>query len=174
MAKQEPQRPRPEAQPQRPPFLVVPAVDLLGDEAVRLERGDFGRVALRAGDPADLVARFASAGAALIHVVDLDGARYGRIRPELVARLVSSAAGIPVQASGGIRTLADAEAMLEAGAARVVVGTASSSPSMLAAAGWRSRVGSGSRSSRPMRPPSAAQPRASPGSTAPRSSATGR
>jgi phosphoribosylformimino-5-aminoimidazole carboxamide ribotide isomerase len=105
-------------------FVVIPAVDLLGNEAVRLERGDFSRVSVRAGDPEALVARFAAAGPALIHVVDLEGARAGRIRPKLIGRLVAAAGCVPVQASGGIRSLADAEALLGAGAARVVVGTA--------------------------------------------------
>jgi phosphoribosylformimino-5-aminoimidazole carboxamide ribotide isomerase len=105
-------------------FLVLPAVDLLGDEAVRLERGEFDRVTLRAGDPEALIARFAQAGAAMIHLVDLEGARAGGVRPELVARLVAAAAGVHVQVSGGIRTLTDAEVLLAAGAARVVVGTA--------------------------------------------------
>ena len=108
----------------RQPFLVIPAVDLLGDEAVRLERGDFDRVSVRAGDPANLVARFAAADPAWIHIVDLEGARAGGIRPELIAKLVEAAAGVPVQASGGIRSLADAETLLAAGAARVIVGTA--------------------------------------------------
>lgn len=105
-------------------FLVIPAVDLLGDEAVRLEQGAFDRVRLRAGDPEELVARFAAARPALVHVVDLEGARAGRVRPGVVARLVAAARPVPVQASGGIRSLADAGALLEAGAARVVVGTA--------------------------------------------------
>jgi phosphoribosylformimino-5-aminoimidazole carboxamide ribotide isomerase len=103
---------------------VIPAVDLLGDEAVRLEQGDYDRVRLRAGDPESLVARFAEAGAALIHVVDLDGARTGHVRAELVGRLAAAAQGVPVQASGGIRSVADAAVLLGAGAARVVVGTA--------------------------------------------------
>jgi phosphoribosylformimino-5-aminoimidazole carboxamide ribotide isomerase len=104
-------------------FQVLPAVDLLGEEAVRLEQGDFGRVAVRA-QPEELVRRFADAGARLIHVVDLDGARLGRIRPDVVGRLAEAAAPAKVQASGGIRSPADAELLLAAGAARVVVGTA--------------------------------------------------
>jgi phosphoribosylformimino-5-aminoimidazole carboxamide ribotide isomerase len=104
-------------------FQVVPAVDLLGDSAVRLEQGDFDRIAVRAR-PEELVERFAAAGAPLIHVVDLDGARYGRIRPELVERLVGLARPARVQASGGIRSIADAERLVAAGAERVVVGTA--------------------------------------------------
>ncbi len=102
---------------------MVPAVDLLGDEAVRLEQGDFGRVAVRA-QPEELVRRFAAAGARLIHVVDLDGARHGLIRTGVIARLAEAAAPAKLQASGGIRSSADAERLLAAGAARVVVGTA--------------------------------------------------
>lgn len=105
-------------------FQVIPAVDLLGDEAVRLERGDYERVTLREPDPAALVRRFVDAGADLVHVVDLDGARSGRLRPDLIARLVEAAAPARVQASGGVRSVEDAQALLAAGAARVLVGTA--------------------------------------------------
>jgi phosphoribosylformimino-5-aminoimidazole carboxamide ribotide isomerase len=105
-------------------FQVIPAVDLLGDEAVRLEQGDYTRVTLREGDPAALVRRFAEAGATLIHVVDLDGARSGRLRPELIADLVEAARPARVQASGGVRSVDDAERLLAAGAERVIVGTA--------------------------------------------------
>jgi len=106
---------------------VLPAIDVLGDEAVRLRRGDYGEVVDRAGDPTRLAARFAAAGARRIHLVDLDGARCGGVRPELVARVVEAAAPASVQASGGIRTLDDARALLDAGAAVVVVGTAAAS-----------------------------------------------
>ena len=102
---------------------MLPAVDLLGKEAVRLEQGDFSRVAARA-QPEQLVRRFVAAGARLIHVVDLDGARWGRIRPDVVARLAEAAAPAKLQASGGIRSPTDAAQLLAAGAARVVVGTA--------------------------------------------------
>src|SRR2546430_11459330 len=104
-------------------FQVLPAVDLLGEEAVRLEQGDFARVAVRAR-PDEVVRRFAAAGARLIHVVDLDGARRGRIRPDVIGRLAQAAAPAGLQGSGGIRSPADAELLLAAGAARVVVGTA--------------------------------------------------
>jgi phosphoribosylformimino-5-aminoimidazole carboxamide ribotide isomerase len=101
---------------------VIPAVDVLGDEAVRLLQGDYQSVVERAADPAAAAARAVAAGARRIHLVDLDGARHGTVRPELVRSV--AAAGAPVQASGGIRSLPDAEALLEAGADRVVVGTA--------------------------------------------------
>ena len=103
---------------------MLPAVDVLGDETVRLEQGSYDRVTVRAGDPAERARAFAEAGAPLLHVVDLDGARTGRIRPELVARLVEAAAPAVLQVSGGARSPGDVEALLAAGAERVVVGTA--------------------------------------------------
>jgi len=101
---------------------VIPAVDVLGEDAVRLARGSYDDVVERAHDPVALAARWLEGGARRIHLVDLDGARRGGVRPELVARV--AALGAPVQASGGIRSPADAHALLEAGADRVVVGTA--------------------------------------------------
>ena len=101
---------------------VIPAVDVLGDEAVRLERGSYDDVVERAADPLALARRFVDGGAKRLHLVDLDGARRGGVRPELVAR--AAELGVPVQASGGIRSQADAQALLDAGADRVVVGTA--------------------------------------------------
>jgi len=113
----------PEFEP-RTALAVIPAVDVLGAGAVRLRQGDFGHVLLREDDPDALVIRFVEAGARLVHVVDLDGARSGRIRPDLVRRLARTAAPARIQASGGVRSPLDAEALLEAGASRVVVGTA--------------------------------------------------
>jgi len=101
---------------------VIPAVDVLGEGAVRLERGDYDSVVERAGDPLTLARQWADAGARRIHLVDLNGARSGNVRPDLVREIASL--GLPVQASGGIRSLADARALLEAGADRVIVGTA--------------------------------------------------
>src|SRR5262245_6079515 len=101
---------------------VIPAVDVLGADAVRLERGDYDSVVERAGDPVALARRWLELGARRIHLVDLDGARSGRIRPELVRAVAGL--GAPVQASGGIRSVDDARALLDAGADRVVIGTA--------------------------------------------------
>jgi phosphoribosylformimino-5-aminoimidazole carboxamide ribotide isomerase len=101
---------------------VIPAVDVLGDDVVRLRQGDYDDVVERAADPTAVAARAVEAGARRIHLVDLDGARRGVVRPDLVRTV--AAAGVPVQASGGIRSLADAKALVDAGADRVVVGTA--------------------------------------------------
>jgi len=103
---------------------VIPAVDVLGEGAVRLHQGDYDKVVDRAGDPLALTRRLAAAGAARIHLVDLDGARQGRARPDLVRRIAGAAAPASLQASGGIRSVEDALALLDAGADRVVIGTA--------------------------------------------------
>jgi phosphoribosylformimino-5-aminoimidazole carboxamide ribotide isomerase len=114
----------------RPPgnLVLLPAVDVLDGDAVRLERGDFERVTASAGDPAVLVRRLVVDRPAWIHVVDLDAARDGTVHPALVRRLVTAAGGVPVQAAGGARSTADSLTLVEAGAARVVVGTAAFAP----------------------------------------------
>jgi phosphoribosylformimino-5-aminoimidazole carboxamide ribotide isomerase len=103
---------------------VIPAVDVLGAEAVRLHQGSYDDVVERAAEPAALAERWVEAGARRVHLVDLDGARSGKARPELVAAVARRIAPTPLQASGGIRSREDAHALLEAGADRVVVGTA--------------------------------------------------
>ena len=100
---------------------VIPAVDVLGEEAVRLHQGAYDEVVERPGDPLSLASRFAAAGAQRLHFVDLDGARSGGVRPELVRLLAHAGAPARLQASGGIRSLGDAQALLAAGAERVVV-----------------------------------------------------
>jgi phosphoribosylformimino-5-aminoimidazole carboxamide ribotide isomerase len=103
---------------------VIPAVDVLGEEAVRLHRGSYEDVVERASDPIALARRWAATGANRIHLVDLDGARSGRVRPSLVAAVAAAVAPASLQASGGIRSLEDARSLIDAGADRVVVGTA--------------------------------------------------
>src|SRR5437016_14215095 len=88
---------------------VIPAVDVLGEGAVRLHQGAYDEVVERAGDPVALARAFAQAGALRIHLVDLDGARAGRVRPELVRAVAAIAPRL--QASGGIRSLEDARAL---------------------------------------------------------------
>jgi len=115
---------------------VIPAIDLFGEETVRLRQGDYDRVT-GYGDPVEHAVGYAAAGATWIHLVDLDGARRGGIRPELVASIVHGAVPARVQASGGVRTVADAEALVASGASRVVVGTAAWTqlPELVAALG---------------------------------------
>jgi phosphoribosylformimino-5-aminoimidazole carboxamide ribotide isomerase len=104
--------------------IVIPAVDVLGGRAVRLLRGDYDRVTETRGDPVELARAWAAAGAHLIHVVDLDGARAGeRVNGAVIERLCR-AVTVPVEVGGGLRTAEAVAAVLEGGAARAVLGTA--------------------------------------------------
>ena len=105
-------------------FTVFPAIDLRGGKCVRLKQGDFGRSKEYDADPVKRAREWERQGAAAIHVVDLDGAQTGRpVQLDLIRRM-ARAVSVPLQVGGGIRTLADLRAAREAGAGRVVVGTA--------------------------------------------------
>jgi phosphoribosylformimino-5-aminoimidazole carboxamide ribotide isomerase len=106
------------------PFAIVPAVDVLDGRAVRLLQGDYDRVEVEAGDPLSLVRKAASFAPPFVHVVALGPARDGGAPLELARAAVEAAAPVPVQLGGGVRSVADAVAVVAAGVARVVVGTA--------------------------------------------------
>ena len=102
---------------------IIPALDLLGDNAMRLEQGDYDRVLFR--QPIEeFMGRIVATSPELIHVVDLQGARDGALRLDIVTRCLNAAQGIPLQVSGGIRSIDAAKAAIETGASRVIVGTA--------------------------------------------------
>jgi phosphoribosylformimino-5-aminoimidazole carboxamide ribotide isomerase len=108
------------------PFDLLPAIDLRGGRVVRLRQGDFDRETAYADDPAAVAAGFADAGARWLHVVDLDGARDPAARQlDLVAAIVTGVGErVRVEVAGGLRDEAAVDAVLAAGAARVVLGTA--------------------------------------------------
>jgi hypothetical protein len=102
-------------------MLVIPAIDLMGGEAVRLEKGDFATKKVYAKDPAEKAAEFRDAGATLLHVVDLDGARAGwPVNLDTVAA-ICRVKGIEIELGGGIRTLLDVEKVLALGVSYVVL-----------------------------------------------------
>ena len=101
---------------------MYPAIDVLDGRVVRLEQGSRERVTVEGGDPGAAAARFAAAGASWLHLVDLDGAFAGTPHLDLVRRV--SALGLPVQVGGGYRTVELVAAAIDAGAARVLIGTA--------------------------------------------------
>jgi phosphoribosylformimino-5-aminoimidazole carboxamide ribotide isomerase len=105
-------------------FAIVPAVDVLDGRAVRLLRGDYDSVEVDAGDPLELVRRVAAASPPLVHVVALGAARDGGAPVELARAVSEAAAPVPVQLGGGVRSVADAVALADAGIQRVIVGTA--------------------------------------------------
>ncbi|MCS7276107.1 MAG: 1-(5-phosphoribosyl)-5-[(5-phosphoribosylamino)methylideneamino]imidazole-4-carboxamide isomerase [Dehalococcoidia bacterium] len=103
---------------------VIPAIDIVGGRCVRLLQGDYSRQTVYDDDPTAVARRFQAAGAARLHVVDLDGAKEGRPVGRPYVEAVLKAVSVPVQVGGGIRNLDDLSAYLEAGAYRCVLGTA--------------------------------------------------
>jgi phosphoribosylformimino-5-aminoimidazole carboxamide ribotide isomerase len=109
---------------------ILPAIDVLGGRAVRLAGGKRDEVTLEGGEPSELSARLAGEGAERLHLVDLDGAFSGVPSIELVER-VAAAGSVPLQVGGGYRSLDAIAAALDAGADRVMVGTAALAPGFL-------------------------------------------
>lgn len=104
-------------------MILLPAIDLVGGRCVRLAQGDFDRVTLYGGDPAEALESFAEAGAREAHLVDLDGARAREPRQHELFAGLAKRAPLALQVAGGFRTSAHVERMLDAGITRVVIGS---------------------------------------------------
>ncbi len=105
-------------------MILYPAIDIRGGKAVRLLQGDYDRETTYDADPVDAARRWADEGARFLHVVDLDGAKAGGPRNLDHVRRIAAAVDCPIQVGGGLRDLESAAAVLDAGAQRVVIGTA--------------------------------------------------
>ncbi|MGS1125509.1 1-(5-phosphoribosyl)-5-[(5-phosphoribosylamino)methylideneamino]imidazole-4-carboxamide isomerase [Rhodanobacter sp. UC4437_H4] len=120
-------------------FDVIPAIDLRGGQVVRLKQGDYAQQTTYAADPRELARRYADAGARWLHLVDLDGARSGRLDNLAVIAAIATD-GMAIQAGGGVREEADLQRLFDAGVQRVVVGSvAVRDPARVAA--WLAKYG---------------------------------
>ena len=105
-------------------FELIPAIDLLGGQAVRLAQGRYDAATVYDADPARVAAQFAGHGIRRLHVVDLDGAKAGKpVQADAVRRILAAVGPIPVQMGGGIRTLEGVDEALSWGIDRVILGT---------------------------------------------------
>lgn len=102
-------------------MLVIPAIDIMNGRCVRLVRGDFEQRTVYSEDPATIAVDFARAGAVRLHVVDLDAARGEMDNRSVIESVIE--AGLTVQVAGGVRSTAQVENWLAAGAGSVVMGT---------------------------------------------------
>jgi phosphoribosylformimino-5-aminoimidazole carboxamide ribotide isomerase len=102
---------------------VIPAIDLLGGQCVRLHQGDYDQVTRFSDDPVAQALEWQRQGARRLHLVDLDGARSGEPVNDAVVRAITAALTIPVQLGGGVRSFARAEDLLACGLDRVILGT---------------------------------------------------
>ena len=105
-------------------MIVYPAIDIYGGRAVRMTRGDFSTVEEVATSPLDAARRLVRDGAEWIHIVDIDGSRTGTPANLDAIRQIANRFTVKIQAGGGIRDFDTAERFAEAGASRIVVGTA--------------------------------------------------
>lgn len=102
---------------------LYPAIDIRGGKCVRLRQGKFDNVTVYNDDPVSVAMEWKAQGAEYIHVVDLDGAQAGNAANLDIIGHIAESTGLPVQTGGGIRTLDDIRARLDAGAQRVIIGT---------------------------------------------------
>lgn len=104
--------------------MIIPAIDLIDGCVVRLHQGDYGLRRDYGEDPLARLQRYPASGAKLLHIVDLTGAKDPKARQIPLLRELLGSLSIPVQTGGGIRSADDVRSLLNAGAARVVVGSA--------------------------------------------------
>ena len=102
---------------------IIPAIDLRNDKAVRLLQGDYNRETVFDDDPAAVARSWQEQGGTRIHLVDLDGAREGRTGQAELAASIARAVSVPVQLGGGVRSMDDITALIDAGIDRVILGT---------------------------------------------------
>jgi phosphoribosylformimino-5-aminoimidazole carboxamide ribotide isomerase len=124
-------------------MILYPAIDMLGGKAVRLAKGDFDAKKVYDEDPLSAASGWVQDGARFLHVVDLDGARDGAPVNLDHLRRIASELGVPVQFGGGLRSLQAISDAIDAGAERVILGTAAFiDPTLLeqALAEWPGRV----------------------------------
>ena len=105
-------------------MYLLPAIDILGGKAVRLAKGDYEQVTVYNDDPVAQARAFVEAGAEWVHVVDLDGARSGEPQNIAVVERIVRETSLKVEIGGGVRSLETLQRLVDAGAARVVLGTA--------------------------------------------------
>ncbi len=121
-------------------MILYPAIDLAGGRCVRLAKGDFNAQTVYHDDALEQARVFAQSGAQWLHVVDLDGARDGKVAQTEIILRVARDSGLRVQTGGGIRSAEQIEVLLAGGVARAVVGSvAVTDPPMVQ--GWLKKFG---------------------------------
>ena len=105
-------------------MIILPAIDLLGHKAVRLLKGDYNQVTVYSDSPLEVAEKFKSLGATHIHMVDLDGAKYGTAPNMDIVAEVAEKTGLFIEIGGGIRSMETVKKYIDAGISRVILGTA--------------------------------------------------
>ena len=103
---------------------IFPAIDLIGGKAVRIVKGDYAKVTVYSDDPVSVAKGFERAGAKYLHVVDLEGARDGSVANLETIKKIINETSLFVEVGGGIRSMDTVKTYIDAGADRVIIGTA--------------------------------------------------
>ncbi|WPD76286.1 1-(5-phosphoribosyl)-5-[(5-phosphoribosylamino)methylideneamino]imidazole-4-carboxamide isomerase [Dickeya fangzhongdai] len=103
--------------------MIIPALDLIDGQVVRLHQGDYGQQRQYGSDPLPRLQDYQQQGAQVLHLVDLTGAKDPAARQIPLLKTLLAGVSVPVQVGGGIRTEQDVDALLAAGASRVVIGS---------------------------------------------------
>ena len=120
--------------------MIIPALDLIDGTVVRLHQGDYGQQRDYGSDPLPRLQAYQAQGAEVLHLVDLTGAKDPAKRQIPLLKTLVAGVSVPVQVGGGVRSEADVAALLNAGVARVVIGsTAVKSPEVVKQ--WFTRFG---------------------------------
>ena len=104
-------------------MLIIPAIDIIQGKVVRLNQGDFNKKKIYSGGPVETACSWQKKGAELLHIVDLDGAKEGRVKNKEAITSIIEALDISCEVGGGLRDEKDIEYFLNKGAKRVVLGT---------------------------------------------------
>ncbi|MGB4845711.1 MAG: 1-(5-phosphoribosyl)-5-[(5-phosphoribosylamino)methylideneamino]imidazole-4-carboxamide isomerase [Ferruginibacter sp.] len=104
-------------------MTIIPAIDIINGKCVRLTHGDFSKQKIYNDDPVTVARQFEDAGLQRLHVVDLDGAKAGKISNLAVLEKISSATNMVIDFGGGVKSIEDVESVLNAGASIVNIGS---------------------------------------------------
>ena len=104
-------------------MIIIPAIDIINGKVVRLYQGDFNKEKSYSEDPVKMALKWQNKGASFLHIVDLDGAKYGEVRNRDIITSIIKSVNIPCEVGGGLRSDKDVEYFLKEGAARVIIGT---------------------------------------------------
>lgn len=103
--------------------FIIPAIDIINGQVVRLTQGDYSRLKVYDKDPVEVAKKFEGAGLRRLHLVDLDGAKAGEIKNLKILEQVAVQTGLIIDFGGGIKTINDVQSVLNAGAAIVTIGS---------------------------------------------------
>lgn len=119
---------------------LIPAIDLLDGNCVRLEKGDFSQATVYESDPILMATQFANQGAKALHIVDLTGAKAGSLKQIEIIKQIANLTELSIQVGGGVRNEQNIQTLLDAGVSRVVIGSlAVQDPKLVAS--WLTKFG---------------------------------